>query len=469
MSLSAYPPPDCLAHILRAQSRPARLKRAARLLLLRAVAFAGRPLLAPTGDRRLPERLRLLLIRPDHLGDALLVTPALQRLRALLPDAHLTCLCGPWSREVFLRSGVLDAVQTCPFPGFDRTAQHRRRGGLPAPYLLLAREARRLRREGFDVAINLRFDFWWGALLAFCAGIPLRLGYAVPEVAPFLTHSLPWPPSAGRLPHAAEANALLVELCTAVLQHARAADQGGDPPEVHPAVRSPILEAGHPPGERRVPLPPLYFMEAPADVLGLERTLSAAEVPNGGHGCIVLHPGSGGAVKLWPVEYWQAVAGSAAALGRPVVVTGSASERDLAMACVAGVPGCTVLAGKLSLGELAALFRRAALVVGTDNGALHLAVACGASTLQVYGPSDAALFGPFGPPERHRVLRADVPCAPCGYLDMPVPAGTYKACMRSITPERVIAAMAAMLASSTTSPCDRTRPFSRSTGERERE
>jgi ADP-heptose:LPS heptosyltransferase len=452
---------------LRAQSRPVRLKRAARLLLLRAVAFAGRPLLQPTGNRRFPERLRLLLIRPDHLGDALLVTPALQRMRALLPDAHLTCLCGPWSREVFVRAGVLDAVQTCSFPGFDRTAPHRR-GSVLAPYLLLAREARRLRRQGFDVAINLRFDFWWGALLAFCAGIPLRLGYDVPEAAPFLTHSLPWPPSAGRLPHATQANALLVELCAAVLQHAQAAGQRDNLAGVHPAARPLVLEAGHPPGERRVPLPPLCFLEAPADVLGLERTLGAAGVPNGGHGCIVLHPGSGGAVKLWPVEYWQAVAGSAAALGRPVVVTGSASERDLAIACVVGVPGCTVLAGKLSLGELAALFRRAALVVGTDNGALHLAVACGAPTLQVYGPSDAAQFGPFGPPERHRVLRADVPCAPCGYLDMPVPAGTYKACMRSITPERVIAAMTAMLASSTTSPGNRTHPFSRSTGEGER-
>lgn len=462
-----YPPPDCLPHIQRAHSRPARLKRAARLSLLRAVALAGRPLLASAGNRRVPEQPRLLLIRPDHLGDALLVTPALQQLRALLPDAHLTCLCGPWSREVFVRSGLLDEVQTCPFPGFDRTAQHRRRGGPLAPYLLLTREARRLRRQSFDVAINARFDFWWGALLAFCAGIPLRLGYRVPEVAPFLTHGLPWPPRAGRPPHAAEANALLVELCAAVLQHARASDQGGDLPTAHPAARPLVLGAGHLPSKHPVPLPPLCFMEAPADVLGLERTLHAAGVPNSGHGCIVLHPGSGGAVKLWPVEYWQAVAGAAVALGRSVVVTGTAAERDLATACVAGVPGCTVLAGELSLGELAALFQRAALVVGTDNGALHLAVACGASTLQVYGPSDAAQFGPFGPPERQRVLRADVPCAPCGYLDMPVPTGTYKACMRSITPEQVIAAMAAMLASSTTSAGDRTCSFSPSTGEGE--
>lgn len=432
--------------------------------------MAGRPLLAPARGRGLPPRPRILLIRPDHLGDALLVTPALRLLRERVPAAHLTCLCGPWSHEVFARSGLLDEVQTCPFPGFDRSAGRRRSWGRLRPYLLLAGEARRLRREGFDLAVNLRFDFWWGALLAFCAGIPLRLGYAVPEVRPFLTHSLPWPPHAGRLPHAAEANALLAELCAALVQRACVpVPQTGletDRPAARPGVSSLVLslakdakdagavraderdagEAGGAPPSRGTSLPVLRFEERAEDVPGLERALSAAGVPDGGYGCIVLHPGSGGAVKLWPVEYWRAVAGHAAALGRPVVVTGSAAERDLAAACVAGVPGCTVLAGALSLGELAALFRRAALVAGTDNGALHLAVACGAPTVQVYGPSDAAHFGPFGPPGRHRVLRAAVPCAPCGYLDMPLAAGSYKACMRSVAPEQVIAALEGLLA-----------------------
>jgi ADP-heptose:LPS heptosyltransferase len=293
------------------------------------------------------------------------------------------------------------------------------------PWDELAREARRLRVGRYDVAVNLRFDFWWGALLAYCAGVPRRLGYGVPEVAPFLTQSLPWPVDrAGPLPHAAQLNALLVELCVAVAQDQRQ-----------------VATGGHPAGPNTT-LPPLTFGEYPGDAPGLEAKLEAAGVAASGHGCIVLHPGSGGEAKLWPVAHWRRVAQHAAALGRPVVVTGSASEVALAAACVEDIAGCTVLAGTLTLGELAALLRRAWVVVGTDNGALHLAVACRARTLQVYGPSDANHFGPFGPPERHRVLRARVPCAPCGYLDMPRTPGTYKACMRSIAPEQVIAALA---------------------------
>ncbi len=91
----------------------------------------------------------------------------------------------------------------CDFPWFNR----RPKASAWEPYTLLRREAARLRAQAFDLAIIMRFDFWWGALLARLAGIPQRLGYAVPDVQPFLTQAVAY--ESGR--HEVEQNLRLVQ------------------------------------------------------------------------------------------------------------------------------------------------------------------------------------------------------------------------------------------------------------------
>src|SRR5438093_1523106 len=46
---------------------------------------------------------RILLIRPDHLGDLIMTTPVLDALKKQVPDASITMMVGPWSREVVAR------------------------------------------------------------------------------------------------------------------------------------------------------------------------------------------------------------------------------------------------------------------------------------------------------------------------------------------------------------------------------
>ena len=133
------------------------------------------------GEQPCPRNI--LLIRPDHLGDLLFVTPGLHALRTALPDARLTLLVGPWNLDVVRDNPDVDAILTCPFPGFER----RPKADALAPYRLLTETAKQLRGEAFDAALILRFDHWWGAWLAAEAGIPARIGYDVPETRPFLT------------------------------------------------------------------------------------------------------------------------------------------------------------------------------------------------------------------------------------------------------------------------------------------
>jgi heptosyltransferase-3 len=115
-----------------------------------------------TGDPQ-----RLLLIRPDHLGDLLFVTPALRFLRLAAPNAHIALMVGPWSLPVVARNPNLDEILVCNFPWFDRKTV----GNVAASQLLWT-EASALRNGRFGVAAILRPDFAWGAMLAASAGQP---------------------------------------------------------------------------------------------------------------------------------------------------------------------------------------------------------------------------------------------------------------------------------------------------------
>ncbi|HEY52426.1 MAG TPA: glycosyltransferase family 9 protein, partial [Caldilineae bacterium] len=133
---------------------------------------------------------RVLLIRPDHLGDLLFLGPALHWLRQALPDTHLTLAIGPWGHPALpALAGTYDELLEIPFPAFERG----QRRGLLARWRLLPQTAQRLRALEFDSALVFRPDHWWGAMLAALAKIPRRLGYDTAETTPWLTTALPLP------------------------------------------------------------------------------------------------------------------------------------------------------------------------------------------------------------------------------------------------------------------------------------
>ncbi|MBZ0310373.1 MAG: glycosyltransferase family 9 protein, partial [Anaerolineae bacterium] len=141
----------------------------------------------PIRQQRPTDTQRILLIRPDHLGDVLLITPAVHALRTALPEAEIHALVGPWSAKILAAYPEFDKVFTLPYPGFSRSTPN---ANLHSPYFLALRTARNLRLIGYDSVLILRPDHWWGALLAFLAGIPQRIGYDLADVSPFLTDAL---------------------------------------------------------------------------------------------------------------------------------------------------------------------------------------------------------------------------------------------------------------------------------------
>lgn len=400
------------------------MKQLLRTLILALVRLCGLPgarTAAQQARKPAPAQPRILLVRPDHLGDLVLTTPVLQALRTHIPDAQITMMVGPWSSEVVVRHPAIDRLLTCPFPGFQRTAQWPL-----APYKLLLSVAQQLRCDQYDLAINLRPDFWWGAALLYLARIPRRLGYAIEPGTPFLSHALPL--SAPE--HATISNLRLASAALEILGHS--------------ALEQPYTPERY----------PLQFTPTPEEHAWVAERLNKAGIVDGGP-IFVIHPGTGAEVKLWRTEAWSACANAIPGLLTPptpvgIILTGSQGERPMLEEIAQGMISPPLLVTDATVGQLAALLQCARLVLGVDSGPLHLAVAQDTPTIHIFGPTDPRIFGPWGKAEQHIVIASTYRCPtcssiPCDRLDFRPEELPAHPCVRLVPVQQVEAAIASIL------------------------
>jgi ADP-heptose:LPS heptosyltransferase len=326
---------------------------------------------------------RILLIRPDHLGDVLLTTPAIHALRQSRPDAEIHMLVGPWSADVIASYPEIDFVLTLAFPGFSRTPKI----GLRSPYQQAVESARQLRRIGYNSAVILRHDHWWGAMLAKFAGI----------------------------------------LTTAIAPQPQ--------PAVVQTLRLVEKWSGSVPPEKAI----YYFPVDSFDQAYVDGYLEEWGVRQN-QPIVCIHPGTGTWVKHWEERKWAAVADELSGqLEAGIVFTGGDHELALVRRIVSQMKArAIIIAGDTRVGQLAALFKRAQVVLGPDSGPLHLAAAVGTPTVALYGPADPIEFGTWGSPQKHIILTTDIGCRPCRVLDWGSDDPDFHPCVREISVGRVL-------------------------------
>jgi heptosyltransferase-1 len=110
----------------------------------------------------------------------------------------------------------------------------------------------------------------------------------------------------------------------------------------------------------------------------------------------VLGAGGGWGAKQWPSERFGELARELRAKGFGVVVNAPQKDDAVAAAVVAASDGAARMV-VCNVSGLIALLRRADLFVGGDSGPTHLAAALGVPVVGLYGPTDPARNGPWGP------------------------------------------------------------------------
>ncbi len=324
--------------------------------------------------------MEILLVRLRLIGDVVFTTPLIRALRLNYPTSRLTYLVEPAAAPVVAGNPHLSGIMTVPHSrGWRRV-----RDDLST--------ARRLRRARFDVVIDLHGGPR-SAWFTWASRAPVRVGYDVPGRSWMYTRVVPRPRSV-RPRHAVENQWDLLAAVDPAL--ARPADPARDRVEMTASAET---------------------------AAGADRALRALGYPAGGR-LTVLHVSAGNPFRRWPERSFAELAAEIVTHGEDcwVLVTAGPSDRLAAHRVLAdararsGGAAARILDGEiLTLGELRAVFDRAALFVGGDSGPLHIAATSDVPVVGLYGPTLPSRSAPWRPAHIPTVSvdAGSLPCRPC--------------------------------------------------------
>ncbi|MFP3867055.1 MAG: lipopolysaccharide heptosyltransferase II [Desulfobacteraceae bacterium] len=336
---------------------------------------------------------RLLVRATNWVGDAVLILPAICRLRELFPQAHLAVLAVPRVAPVFQGHPAISEIILCPSSssGPDNPGRW--------PFL------KKLRARRFELALLFPNSFE-SALVAWAAGIPYRLGYNTDHRTLLLTTVIRSP---------------------AKLAHLHQVYR-------HLGLLRPFQDQGV------ITLPALYLHPpelAQARDLLTQKGIRPQELIVG------ISPGASyGSAKQWLPERFAQVADQLREdYAAPIVLLGGPGDSQVAQRIVQHLRGPAVnLVGKTDLRTAMALIKHLALLITNDSGLMHVAAALGVPLVALFGSTDPKSTGPFTP--LATVLRHPIHCSPCLKRECPVD----HSCMELITVAEVVAAARGWLA-----------------------
>ncbi len=310
----------------------------------------------------------IAVLKTGGIGDFLNLTPALRALRKAFPAARITLLTRPSLMELACRYTYLDAVEVVPpFPGI-----------LDGPVIPgeMDRLLERLRSQKLDLALQCNGNGRSSNAIVLQMGARLTAGFRVPD-APELDLWLPYHEHHHEVLRYLDLMALL-----------------GIPADGL-QTELPLL-----PGD-------LADLHALGDVLDLQ-VLEAG-------GYLGINPTSAAGSRRWPAQRFAAVADAlleeSGLVG--VVVVGGPGQEAQAQAVIDGMrqrARAISVAGRTSLGTLAALISRFRLFLTNDTGPGHMAVALGTPTVVVYGSSHPLKWGPLQRTWFRPVADLSAPC-----------------------------------------------------------
>ncbi len=312
--------------------------------------------------REVRKKKKILIIKLGAMGDLVLIVPSLRMLRGRFPDASITLL---------VDRKLAPLLANCPYLDDMVLVDRKKLSNL----FYLFKTARRVRREGFDLSVDLHNNKWTH-LLAYLGGVVQRYGFARGRWGSLLNR----PDKTFEVGDAPVRHQFRILSKLGIQEY-------DDTLELWPSEES---------------------MER------ARRTLS------------ILGPGEGtrligfimGSSPKWPSKRWPAA--SFRELGERlsekydarIVLIGSRDEIPLGESFRSFKEGRVLdILGKTGLDDLPAIFKHLHLVVTGDTAPLHMAAAMGVPTLALFGPTDARRHLPPG--KKITSLSRHLACQPC--------------------------------------------------------
>jgi heptosyltransferase II len=385
---------------------------------------------------------RILVRGVNWLGDAVMTTPALLRMREKFPAAHITLLTPGKLKDLWLNHPAVD--ETISFaPGesvFAIAKKIRRRGETPGESGKNAAPTARgdARPTKFDLALVLP-NSPRSAIEVYLGGIPQRLGHARPWRNFFLTQAVV--SRAGAVKMHKHSVTEIRQLVAADGSQRHNSDGRVLPNAATTAHQiHEYLHLSAALGANPEPLAPqltvtLEEIEAAKKKFGLEKIDGPV---------IGLNPGAEyGPAKRWPVEkFIAAVKEIQQRTNCTWLLFGGKNDLPLTAQIQSAIcnPQSAIinLSGQTSLRELMALLKVCRVLLTNDTGPMHVAAALGTPVVVPFGSTSPELTGPGVPGDaRNRLLKSDAPCSPCFLRECPI---DFR-CMNGISVECVVEAV----------------------------
>lgn len=332
--------------------------------------------------------MKILVIRYRFIGDTLLAVPFLRNLRKHYPDAQIDMLVSPVSGDI---------LKDCPYIDnliyFDTTSKHRYENGDKKKSFFSY--VMQLKEEKYDKAYILKRSLS-SALLAFLSRIKKRIGFNTEGRGLLLTNRVPY---------------------------------GNNEHEIESFLN--VLRADN------VPVSDNYLENwvNPKD----DKIAQKITAPYNDSLKIQIHATSGNLIKQWPLENFAEIIEYLINVKKAKIFylgAGSDSEfydkirshikHDLEIEPIN-------LCGQLSINESSAVMSKMDLVIGNDSGNLHIAASHNIKTIGIYGPMSTEKWGLLD--NTHTCITSDVDCYPC---NLKIKCKKEKACLKSITPDKII-------------------------------
>lgn len=304
----------------------------------------------------LPQRIAIVRALPG-LGDLLCAVPAWRSLRMALPQAQVTLIGLPWARTFVERyAEYLDNfIEFIGYPGIPEVSP---------PLVQLPAFFASVQAQHFDLALQMHGD---GSVIN-----PFTVLLGARYNAGFYLHGSYCPDADRFLPYPAHE--------PEVWRHLRLMEFLGIP------LQGTELEF------------PLWEEDFSA-----LQAIEEVRLQPGEYVCV--HPGASVIERCWSPQKFAVVADALAARGFQVVLTGTAKEAHLTQAVRKSMRTSPLdLAGRTSLGAIAALLNHTRLLVCNDTGISHLAAALRVKSVVIFSASEPNRWAPLDR-DRHRVLR----------------------------------------------------------------
>lgn len=342
---------------------------------------------------------KILVIKLIAIGDLVVALPTIKALKKTFKDVYLAILVTPRVKEVVEGCPYLDNIIYYDILGNDK--------GISGLFKIISL----IRKERFDLVIELDHYYRITSIITFLARIKNRVGFDLPKQGRrgLITIKVPY----------------LVD--------------------VHEVEA--FLEAAKGVGADISDKELVEIWTSDEDKEYVDKFLNEAGVTKGDF-LVGIHPGTGPSAtsRRWAPEKFAKLADWLIKEKKiKVIFTGASSELGLINESIKFMTSKPIIAaGKINLKQFAELCKRFKLFICVDTGPLHIAAAMKTKVIGLYGPNTPLKWGPYG--KGHITIYKNLACSPCTkqYLGQVSKCKEPK-CMEGIEVEEVMQAVEKML------------------------